>query len=78
MLDLQFDLFGWHVALWPWSEALPCKTDEATKGKLAYCLHIEGEPGLEDYEFIVALTKAHGFHVAFGRNNPLSANEVNK
>lgn len=78
MLDLQFDLFGWHVGLWPWSDVTPCQPDSKFRGKLAYCLHTEGRQRFEDYELIVSLTKTRSFHVAFGRNNPLSADEVTK
>lgn len=67
MVDFQFDFYGWHVAIWPWSEVMPCQPGSKYRGKLAYCIHIEGEPGLEDYEFIVALTKAHSFHISWGR-----------
>jgi hypothetical protein len=48
-MNMQTDVLGWHLAAWTMKET-PCK------GKL-FCYHVEGEPGLENYEVLIALTR---------------------
>lgn len=56
--------FSWgYVAVCIWKEP-PCR------GRLFGCYHVEGEPGLEDYECVIPLTRKWSLLLCYSKPYP--------